>query len=265
MMKTPARLTITFLVRRSLASMFLMPFLLLAGTANGGVCDGEDAPISYPWMDPSTYARPLKVLPPDYPATQFQKGVTAKVETVLRISGMGKLLEVVSIKADNGDEAFEKAVREVVGYWTFSGYEDCECKPMDFTARMTVWFEIKDAQPAISVSSEPPQPRKKPAGKPLRISNAQEVAQILSSNYPRIARRHSQQAIVIARIHVNPTTGAVDSIDIQHVEGNKDYQHHFAAAAEFGLRQAQYDVTGVEMKPPLRVCFQVNYRLQGRE
>lgn len=245
-------------------STFSWPLLFLlcwTAAASAGICDSPDAPKVYPWTDPSTYARPLRVLPPEYPSAQLKAGVSAKVEATLRINQGGTFKEVLEIKADNGDAAFESAVREVVQHWTFRPYIDCECTPMEFTARQTVWFEIKDGQPVVSVSQGEAPPKRHTHAKPLRFLNGEEVYKAMTDGFPRLARRTSSEGVVYARVRVDPATGAVSKVDIQHVEARSELVPYFANAALSSLRQARYQIDE-DAKPPIQSCITVEYRIQ---
>lgn len=249
------------LLKRLAFCSLLLVLLAWTGASRAGICDSPDAPKVYPWTDPSTYARPLRVLPPDYPSAQLKKGVTTKVEATLRINPGGTMNEVLSLKADNGEAAFENAVREVVKHWTFNPYIDCECKPVEFTARLSVWFEIKDSQPAISVSRGEDPPNRYTRAKPLEFLNATEVFKAASTNYPRAARRASGEGEVYALSTINPVTGTVEKVDIQHVEGASEHKPHFARVAVSALSEARYRVTEGD-KPPIQTCITVKFRLQ---
>lgn len=239
----------------------LLPLSIWAGAASGGTCDSPDAPMVYPWTDPSTYARPARVLPPEYPAEQLKKGITAKVEASLRIDENGAVKEVLSIKADSGETAFENAVREAVGQWKFTHFIDCQCTPVEFTSRQIVWFEIRDGQPAISVSRGEDPPRRYTNKKPLKYLNGAEVYKAVSESFPRKARRASQGGVVFALSTVNPQTGEVEKIDIKHVDARADLRHYFSEAAKWALSKARYELTEAD-KPPIQACITVEYRIQ---
>jgi TonB family protein len=248
------------LLRRMLP-MPLIAVALASAPAWAAICDSPDAPKVYPWTDPSTHARPLRVLPPEYPTAQFKKGITAKVEATLRINPGGTVNEVLNLKADNGDAAFENAVREAVQHWTFTPYIDCECKPVEFTSRQTVWFEIKGGQPAISVSRGENPPAHFTHVKPLSFLNAEEVFKAASANYPRAARRASGEGVVYALSTIDPATGNVEKVDIQYVVGASEHKPHFARVAASALSLARYQVSEGD-KPPIQTCITVEFRLQ---
>lgn len=229
--------------------------------ASAGTCDSPDAPLVYPWTDPTTFAKPKGVVPPDYPAAQFKAGVTAQVEAVLRINERGTLKEVLAIKAGNGDEAFENAVRDVVRFWNFESLSNCECKPVEFTARLTVWFEIKDGKPSISVSrggdvDDLPGLH----AKPLKLVRDAVVFRKISATSPRELRRAGKDAIVYAMLLLKPETGAAESAKIVHVDVDPDYRQYFGATIEEALKQLRYEPFASTQSGLVSSCFVVNFR-----
>lgn len=216
----------------------------------------------YPWTDPTAYARPKGVVPPEYPASQLAAGVTAQVEAALRINERGELKEALAMKADNGDEAFEKAVREVVRYWSFEPFSNCECRPVEFTARLTVWFEIKDGKPSISVSRRADE--KAPPGlhaKPLKLVRDQAVFRKIAATIPPGLRRYGKSAIVYSMLTLTPETGVAESARIVHVDVEPELRRFFGPAIEDALKQLRYEPFARTQEGPARSCFEVVYRV----
>jgi len=97
-------------------------------------------------------ARPLMVIPP-----QFPKGLpppTEPVEVSVRgvMSAEGRLLEPV-VTAAIGNEAFARAVSEVVADWRFIPAIDRTCRPVEQEALLLVWFGARDGAPTVHVST----------------------------------------------------------------------------------------------------------------
>lgn len=226
------------------------------------LCDDPAAPMVYPWSDPTKFATPRMVVPPVYPADRLKNGVTTQVEAILRISGRGFASQVLSIKSGNGDEAFEKAVKDVLRYWEFESYTDCECKPVESTARLTVWFEIKEGKPSISVSSPPPEANPGVHSKPLPLLNEEETRRAVVMSFPRGPRRLGHSGIVYAMSTIANPGGTVESVKIVQVDADKKSATSYATAAAEALKTARYDLSGVDPKQQVRTCYTLTYILK---
>lgn len=250
----PARLT------RLLHRAALLIVVASSTSAWAYACDSTDTSLVYPWTDPSTFARPRGVVPPEYPPDRLKAGVSTHVEAALRIDEKGELKEVLAMKADNGDELFEKAVREVVRYWSFESFVNCECRPVDFTARLTVWFEIKDGKPSISVSRRvDDQPLPGLHSKPLKIVKDPAFLKKMTATYPLEARRAGKNATVYAMVTLTSATGIAEKARIVHVDTDPAYREYFGARIEEALKSLRYEPVAGESSMTVSTCFQISY------
>lgn len=236
--------------------------LWAAMPAQASSCDDPNGPMVFPWTDPSTFATPIGVVPPEYPAEPLQKGITAEVDAVLQISERGTMRKVLSVKASNGDVAFEKAVKDVVHYWNFQPYTNCDCVPVEFTARLKIWFEIKEGKPSISVSSPPPEANPGVHSKPLPLLNEEETRRAVVMSFPRGPRRLGHSGIVYAMSTIANPGGTVESVKIVQVDADKRSATSYATAAAEALKTARYDLSGVDPKQQVRTCYTLTYILK---
>jgi NADH:ubiquinone oxidoreductase subunit F (NADH-binding) len=133
---------------------------------------------------------------------------------------------------------------------------------VDFTARLTVWFEIKEGKPSISVSRHPDPEHRGLYSKPLAMTNAEETQRAILDSFPRAGRVYGKGATVYARATVDQSTGAVSAVDVVQVRTDAHLRRHFAASAVEAIRTAKYDVTGRDPKVPIQSCITVDYRIQ---
>ena len=97
-------------------------------------------------------ARPLLVIPPQFPKglPPLREPVEVSVRGVM--SAEGRLLEPV-VTAPIGNEAFVRAVSDVVSDWRFIPAIDRACKPVEQESLLLVWFGTREGAPSVQVSS----------------------------------------------------------------------------------------------------------------
>lgn len=225
--------------------------------------------------DPAKWASPKVVLPPTYPPDALAKGVTAVVEARVKLTATGRLEAIVETASEPKLDAFEAAVREVLKHWTFEQSFDDDCRPVAAEGRLKVWFEIKEGKPTISVTHMPAAPRSDRVG--LKNLNRPEVIEALQARYPRQARLDGEQAIVYARLSVDPASGATQDVKIvtlsghprifkkqsgsAKLSGEPTIAMLFAGAAATGLKVARFDPESVKASGHVEVCMSVDFRL----
>ncbi len=133
-------------MRRTLAAALLAAPLLAAA----------QAPAPGPAKPLYAEGRMLVLVPPDYPAEAFAKGLTAKVEVFGTIRTDG-LLEAIRIESTPPHEAFESAVMDVAPLWRLQPRIDGRrCAAFETSGHVTLWFEIADGKPKVSYGAHVP-------------------------------------------------------------------------------------------------------------
>lgn len=227
----------------------------------GTVAFAQPAPASAPAPAAGQGAyTPLKsVLPPTYPERMLAKGATAMVEGTVQVDQGGRVSRIVNLRADNGEGAFEWAVREVLRDWRFEVVPDAQCKIHPREAQIQVWFELAEGKPKISVTHQSAAwpDTLTPA---LTMSNLSEIRLRLSASMPREAARAGYGASISARVRVNRETGAVESARVVDVHRAGDYARFYAAAVENVLFLAKFNTQGVPGSGPIDTCEIIELR-----
>lgn len=211
-------------------------------------------------LDAKRWAEPKLIVEPEYPASALAAGITGTVDIDAHVPSSGKISRINHITSEPKSAALEKAVMDVLKYWTFHGETACDCTPIAADLKLRVWFEIRDGKPVISVSAPPRQGGVDSSGPELL--NRDALISTLTRSYPRDARRASAEGSVHAAIHVDPVTGSVREVEIKLFRGSM--KRLFSEAAQEALATAEFSVDGVAKDSKPLVCLTVNYRLSGR-
>ena len=202
-------------------------------------------------------AHPIRVLPPDFPAAALAQGTKAAVDVTGTVTA-GGLMTQPTYKSSIDDPAFQKAIEDVLPYWTFAAEVDtATCEPKASEATVRVWFEIVDGKPKVSLSQPAARTRderKGDGGRP-RV----EPVRRIQPKYPREAiHRDIESATVIALSRVGPD-GRVQSVVFQ----NTRVADSFYAEAKGALRRWTYDFKpeALEGRPFLCLEHTLTFRL----
>jgi TonB family protein len=128
------------------SARLLVAVLLLAGTHR--LLAQEATPLE----EKLTVAKPLLIVPPDYPAQALAEGRTAEIRVQGTVTTEG-VLESVVFSNRPGEEDFVEAARAVLKMWRFiPGVDSAACSTVPLDASFRIWIEIKEKEPAIFVS-----------------------------------------------------------------------------------------------------------------
>lgn len=211
-------------------------------------------------LDAKRWAEPKLIVEPEYPAAELAARITGTVDIDAHVPFSGKVSKINNITSDPRSPALEKAVMDVLKYWTFHGETACDCMPVAADLKLRVWFEIRDEKPIISVSSPPRHSESASTGPELK--NRDALIKALARSYPREARRAGAEGDVHVAIHVDPATGRVREVEVKLVRSSM--KKIFSEAVREGLATAEFSVDGLAKDAKPLACLTVNYRLSGR-
>jgi len=180
-------------------------------------------------------AKPMIIVPPDYPKEALAKGSQATVDVSGTVTKDG-FISNPRYKASLDDPSFEKEIHEVLKYWMFnSPIADDECVPKDGEATIRVWFEIAEGKPKVSISMEPF------SEDFVRDNGMKAYVKAVNREQPvypvRAIKRGIAGAIVVAISKVG-LDGKVEKVSFQNTRADET----FRKASEHALRQWTYDV-----------------------
>jgi TonB family protein len=195
-------------------------------------------------------ARPVAIVAPQYPPAALQ----AKVEGTVDIFGTIKPdghMRVERLEGSPEREDFKAAVTEVIGLWKLEPAYHADCRPHETPGQVRVWFELKEGQPAISVSRGvlPESPRPPPE------SAALKVVKRVDPVYPRAGVYAGVQGTVEAFMEVG-ASGEVTNVEI--VPNALPYQ--FDNAVVKALKQFRFEPLA-DAKPAC-AAYTINFRLR---
>jgi tetratricopeptide (TPR) repeat protein len=99
------------------------------------------------------YAQPLLIVPPVFPKNTSQELLPLELRMTGTVDAGGNFTLPVFTPAQNTTD-FTRAVLDVLPYWRFRPALDRKaCKAVDSKAVVNIYFELKEGQPSISVSS----------------------------------------------------------------------------------------------------------------
>ena len=181
-------------------------------------------------------ARPMIIVPPDYPKEALAKGIQATVDVNGTVTKDGFFANP-RYSASVSDPSFEKEVHAVLKYWMFNApIADEECAPKDGEVGLRVWFEIADGKPKVSISMAPDTHPNfvRDDGARGYVKPTNRVQPI----YPvRAIKRNISGAIVVAVSKVG-LDGKVQKVNFQNTRADET----FYKASEHALRQWTYEV-----------------------
>lgn len=98
------------------------------------------------------WALPLLVVPPKFPKDAPTEMLPVEIGVEGTVTADGTFTSPVFIPSD-GKQVFVQAVADVVQYWLFRPVFDLDCKIKESRARLNVYFEVKEGNPSVSISS----------------------------------------------------------------------------------------------------------------
>jgi len=148
------------------------------------------------------FGQPARIYAPDYPpdALREKRGGVVEISGQVNWRGWMESPRVTAIGPT--DEAFAKAVREVVDHWTFYVPIDDQCLPDPKPVVNRVEFTAEDGKPHISVVR---------SAEPRQLYREVKPRRRVDPSYPQEAVRQGVQATVYARIEVDAEGSVSDA------------------------------------------------------
>jgi hypothetical protein len=171
-----------------------MSVVAFAGFVASAAFSDDLAPVYQ--ADPQTrLGRPKVIIAPEYPPAALSEHRTGSVEVRGRIDPYHALVDP-EYRAENPDsEVFVAAVRAVVPRWEFYPVTRSDCFPAaDVPVAFRVLFDLEAGNPKIDVEVLAAGPKRP----------AIPVVARVKLTYPRDALRVGIEAVVYARLVVNP-------------------------------------------------------------
>jgi len=273
-----------FASRRSPFAIIGVMLSLTAITCTMQSASANPAAVTYYSVDPAKWGTPLSWQLPAYPKALLEQKVTGKVDVLLNVSPEGRMTDVVALRSDPVQPAFEESVREAVRQWTFTKAMNEACKPVATQSRLQVTFEMVNGKPKVDVGAAS---AAKIAGRErIEELNRAEVMKALADNYPRDARRMGKMGEVHALLRVDARTGATKSVDIVEVfADNSSYNPEpkmiptsgfsrseprssppsiqFSSVAREELEALRFKPVADAGQDTITVCREVIFRMQG--
>ncbi|MBL8515997.1 MAG: TonB family protein [Betaproteobacteria bacterium] len=279
---TPPRRLIT----AAFSTMLAVPLVAAATTpaATPPSAPSAASAITYYSDDPASWGTPSAWQAPVYPKPLLEQQVTGRVDVLVNVSPEGRVSDIVAIRSQPAQPAFEEAVREAVLNWTFTKALDESCKPTATQGRVQVRFEIADGKPKVDVGAAPA--AKVPGRVFIQEANRSEVNRALVQNYPRDARRLGKMGEVLALLKVDARTGETKSVEIVEVfADNATYNPQpsmtpvgqnqrlrprsspasiqFATTAREELAALRFSPVAEVGQDTITVCREVAFRIRG--
>lgn len=160
------------------------------------------------------WSKPLKVLPPFYPAKALASRTAGRVDIVATNDVFGKA-SVIRIEAEPAGQGFEEAVTTVFDAWDFDTETDDDCRPINQPHITRVLFEPGDGVPVIKVTR--PQPKLANDGAFASLSNREEMSKELGRLIGGIRYRGKSNALVA--IKVDGATGKALNAEVTAISG----------------------------------------------
>lgn len=205
--------------------------------------------------DPGRWGSPAVVLPPVYPELALRQGRAGSVDINGVIAENGRL-EDVHYTSDSSEAAdFIAELKEVIPQWSFYAPLDDDCLPRRERVTTTVWFEVVDGKPKISVSR-----RTHPEWKGIKTA---EVLERILPKYPRRMMDAGVEATVYSKIEIEPS-GRVESVKSKAFElsSKGGTLQYFERATSEALSKWRFK-TLPEGEDAVRVeCQSVTYRFR---
>lgn len=208
------------LSRRSRVAAMGAMLALLPITCAAQPALAKPSAITYYSHDPAKWGTPWSWQAPEYPKAMREQQITGKVDVLLNVSPDGRMADIVALRSEPAQPAFEAAVREALGGWTFTRAMDAECKPAVTQGRLQVRFEMVDGKPQVNVGAATAAPV--PGRARIEEVNGAEVNRLLAESYGRNAGRSGLMGGVNALLRVDARTGETRSVDITNVIGDSN-------------------------------------------
>ena len=202
--------------------------------------------------DPAQWGRVKRLVPPEFPKAALDQGRSGYVDVRGRVSPIGFLEEIEYSPEDAGSGVFIDPIRKVIAHWELEPPLGRDCQPSEERIVNRVWFDVKDGKPSVSVSLVRPQ-----AGVPpptLRPLQREDPV------YPNSLRRSGDQAVVYARLVVDPS-GQVLSVEPHAFPRRRGYRtREFQQEVIRALSQWRYP-PAPEAGGNRHVCYDIWFRL----
>lgn len=98
------------------------------------------------------WARPLLVVPPTFPKDAPSEMLPVEIRVEGTVTADGTFTSPVFVPSE-GKQEFVQAVADVLQFWRFRPVFDRDCKIKESRVRLNVYFELKEGNPSISISS----------------------------------------------------------------------------------------------------------------
>lgn len=249
------------MIRHTVLSVILMLSMALpvvAQTVNGPAQSTAITEVMLTMDDPSKWATPKKVVPPEYPAGELAKGATQAVDVTIRVDSAGKVESHAFSNSTPAAAPFEEAVAAVIRLWQFEIATDANCAPRANEGNVRVWFEIKDGNPSVSVSGKASGSGSPPVAVAKSLNRKEAIGKI---RYPVDARRGAAEADLYVVLRVNAASGSVETAQVSAIRSAKKLDNkaiELFTDALWPLRELKFEPTAV---PNYRVCVPVIFRL----
>lgn len=200
------------------------------------------------------FGQPGRIVAPEYPPQALQERRGGVVEVSGRVSPIGVLEDAKVSAVPPTDEAFAKAVREVLEYWLFYVPTGSDCQPDRRPVLNRVEFSAEDGKPHIGVVrlASPRADTPTDKYKPLRR---------IEPRYPDRAVREGVESTVYARIDVDaegkPKVTAARAYWIRDSGALRTMENETRSALESWRFPPPAD------GKPWSGCYTLNFRLHG--
>jgi TonB family protein len=218
--------------------------------------------------DPALWARPKKVVPPDYPAEALANRVTGYVDADVSLSAEGKVASISSLKSNPPNQAFEASVMNALPKWRFQPTLSDECKPKESSGNVRIWFEIKEGKASISVSNNYTADASSVLGKRRSaFTNMSSVMRRAAKTFPIAARKGGIEAEIYNVLQIDAKTGNVRNVTAVHISTSADeaLRNEFVYASSRALFTATFQPQSSPAADTYLVCMPVSYLLDDRK
>ena len=218
-----------------------------------GVARGAELAAPSHFDDARKWGRPVRVVPPEYPALERQRGIEGQVDVEGRITPTGTLRDVRLGAGAQDQEPFVRAVEKVLKWWEFAPAIGDDCLPKETPTHTRVWFEIVKGEPKVLVASAGP-----PAEPPPR---SMEVVSRARPEYPRELAQRGLQAVVYTRSEVDASGKPLAVHGTAYSSQGSTTLERFRSEAERALMRWTYTPAPDGASGPRIACATVEFRL----
>lgn len=214
--------------------------------------------------DPTQWALPRTIVPPEYPKALLEGRIGAHVDVLVSIDVKGNVVDASIVKAMPMSPDFEKSVLDVVRLWRFYRTIGVDCKPVATSGNVRVWFEPEGPKGKISGSgrASAASPRAAEAS-PRRALLRDRNASYARIRYPENGRFAGVQADIFLIARVNAAKGTVVSTEVVASDFQGAADGPLRARFEYNAKSAVSAWEFVESSgPDYKVCVPVAFVLR---